>query len=51
VQHGIVASDMFQALKWWAGMAGQKRSSMTLAYGGSNFYMREEIAVRPWFSV
>jgi len=48
---GTIASDMFQGLKWWAGMAGQKRSSMTLVYGGSDSYTREEIAVRPWFSV
>ncbi len=48
---GTVAGDMFQGLKWWANMAGQKKSTMTLAYGGSDFYTREGIAVRPWFSV
>ena len=48
---GTVARDMFQNLKWWAAMAGQKRSSMTLVYGGSDSYTREGIAVRPWFSV
>ena len=48
---GTVARDMFQGLNWWAGLAGQKGSSMTLVYGGSDSYTREGIAVRPWFSI
>jgi len=45
-----ISGDMFQGLKWWTDMAGQKRGTMTLIYGGSDSYTREGIAVRPWFS-
>jgi hypothetical protein len=46
-----ISGDMFQGLKWWTDMTGQKKGRMTLIYGGSDSYTREGIAVRPWFSV
>lgn len=46
-----ISGDMFQGLKWWTDMAGQKKGTMTLIYSGSDSYTREGIDVRPWFSV
>jgi predicted AAA+ superfamily ATPase len=46
-----VVRDMFEGLKWWTRLAGQKSSLPTLVYGGAESYQREGIEVRPWFSV
>ena len=46
-----VAPDMLDSLKWWSGLAGKTSRSPVLVYGGAEAYVRQGIAVRPWFSV
>ena len=46
-----VAPDMLDSLKWWSGLAGKTSRSPTLVYGGAAAYVRQGMAVRPWFSV
>jgi uncharacterized protein len=43
--------DMFKGLTWWTHLAGRTASSPTLVYGGVEAYVRDGIALRPWFSV
>jgi hypothetical protein len=45
------AGHMFRGLKWWTNLAGRKANSPTLVYGGAEAYVRDGIALRPWFSV
>lgn len=52
IKSGItVARDMFKGLKWWTYLAGRTAGSPTLVYGGNEAYVRDGIALRPWFSV
>lgn len=46
-----VAPSMFDSLTWWSAQAGSPLSAAALVYGGSDFQTRNEIAVKPWFSV
>lgn len=46
-----VTTDMFDTLRWWCRQADQPLSTGTLAYGGDAFHTRDQVAVRPWFSV
>ena len=46
-----VAKDMLKGLLWWSKQADQSPASATLVHGGTDRYTREEIAVRPWFSI
>ena len=46
-----VASDMFDTLRWWCRRADQPLSTGTLVYGGNEFQARDQVAVRPWFSL
>jgi len=45
------AEDMFKGLKWWTQLAGRSAGSPTRVYGGAEAYVRDGIALRPWFSV
>jgi uncharacterized protein len=45
------AGDMFKELTWWTHLAGRTASSPTLVCGGVEAYVRDGIALRPWFSV
>ena len=45
------AGDMFRGLKWWTDLAGRTASSPTLVYGGGEAYVRDGIALCPWFPV
>ncbi|MFW5712727.1 MAG: DUF4143 domain-containing protein [Spirochaetota bacterium] len=46
-----ISPSMFDSLNWWCTQTGVPRSSATLVYGGSDYQKRDEIAVRPWYSV
>jgi predicted AAA+ superfamily ATPase len=46
-----VARDMFAGLLWWSCLATQSPARATLVYGGGDAYARQDIAVRPWFSI
>ena len=46
-----VAPDMLDSLKWWSELAGKTSRSPVLVYGGTEAYVRQGMAVRPWFSV
>lgn len=46
-----ISPSMFDSLNWWCTQSGVPRSSATLVYGGSDYQKRDEIAVRPWYSV
>lgn len=46
-----VASNMFDSLTWWSTQADSSLSAATLVYGGTDFQTRNQISVRPWFSI
>jgi len=46
-----VAPDMLDGLIWWSGLARKTGRFPVLVYGGTEAYVRQGIAVRPWFSV
>lgn len=46
-----VSSSMFDTLRWWCGRAELPLSGATLVYGGDEYQSRNEISVRPWFTV
>ena len=46
-----VSSDAFARLEWWCRSAGQPLSSASLVHGGDQNYVRNQVAVRPWFAV
>jgi len=46
-----VSSDAFSRLEWWSRSAGQPLSRASLVHGGDQAYVRNQVAVRPWFAV
>lgn len=48
---GTVVPDMFNSLSWWTNLAGKAGGPPTLVYGGTEAYVHQGIAVRPWFSL
>ncbi len=43
--------DMLNALSWWCKQADVPRPNATLVYGGEQRQQRNDISIRPWFSV
>jgi uncharacterized protein len=46
-----VSVSMFTSLTWWCAQAERPLSSANLIYGGIEYQRRNNIAVRPWFSI
>lgn len=46
-----VNSSMFKTLTWWNTLTKNSSEQSMLIYGGSEFYVRNGMAVRPWFSL
>jgi hypothetical protein len=46
-----MSPDMLDGLLWWTKLAGLPPNTATLVYGGTDAFIRKDVAVRPWFAI
>ena len=46
-----LAGDFLEGLEFWRGLSGRPEGPAALVYGGDQGFLREGVAVRPWFAL
>ena len=46
-----MSENLSAPLRWWCAQAERPQEAATLAYGGSDAFVRSGVAVRPWYCV